>query len=427
MDVGGGAVAMCPTYTRRPRRPTGTERWIVWSVAGSRLPHSAACADGAPILPVGGGAGADYNAGAERSMEDARIPDLTRTTFQLLALGGLIATSVWILLPFLMPLAWASMIAVATWPLLVLAQTWCGGRRALAVTALTVALLCVVVVPFYFGVTAIAGNAHEIAEWSKSLATRPLPELPSWLATLPLIGPRLVVRWQQLAASGADEMAARLAPYAQTLVRWFVGLAGGAGLLLVQLLLTVIIAAILWVNGDTVAHGAGLLAHRLAGPAGVRAVQLAAAAIRGVALGVVVTAIVQSGLSGLGLALAGVPFAVVLTAVMFVLCIAQLGPALVLIPSVIWVFSTHGAVWGTGLLVWAVVCSTFDNLLRPMLIRRGADLPLLLVFAGVIGGLLAFGVIGLFIGPVVLAVGYTLLVHWVTEGGDGEADGPTGI
>lgn len=342
--------------------------------------------------------------------------DLTRTTFQLLALGGLIATSVWILRPFLMPLAWASMIVVATWPLMVRVQVWLGGRRALAVALLTIALLCVVVVPVFFGVTAIAGNAHEIAEWSKSLATRSVPDLPAWIATLPVIGPRLVVRWQQLAAGGADEVVARLAPYAQTLVRWFVGLAGGAGLLLVQLLLTVIFAAILWANGETVAGGAGRFAHRLAGKQGERALELAGAAIRGVALGVVVTAIVQSGLAGLGLAVAGVPFAVVLTAGMFVLCIAQLGPALVLIPSVIWVFSTYGGVWGGALLAWAIVCSTFDNILRPMLIKRGADLPLLLVFAGVIGGLLAFGVIGLFIGPVVLAVGYTLLVHWVAEG-----------
>jgi predicted PurR-regulated permease PerM len=133
-----------------------------------------------------------------------------------------------------------------------------------------------------------------------------------------------------------------------------------------------------------------------------------------VALGVVVTAVVQSGLAGIGLLIVGVPFAPILTALMFILCIAQLGPALVLIPVIIWVYSTSGGGWGTMFLVWAIVCVVLDNILRPMLIKRGADLPLLLIFTGVIGGLIAFGVIGLFIGPVVLAVAYTLLVAWMS-------------
>jgi predicted PurR-regulated permease PerM len=187
-------------------------------------------------------------------------------------------------------------------------------------------------------------------------------------------------------------------------------------LLLVQFLLTVIIAAILYAKGEAVARGAGHFARRLAGSRGENALHLAGQAIRGVALGVVVTAIVQSAAAGLGLFLFGVPFASLLTGAIFMLCVAQIGPGLLLIPAVFWVYATSGAVWGTGFLVWAIVASTFDSVLRPMLIKRGADLPLLLIFAGVIGGLIAFGVIGLFIGPVVLAVAYTLLVDWVSQG-----------
>jgi predicted PurR-regulated permease PerM len=133
-----------------------------------------------------------------------------------------------------------------------------------------------------------------------------------------------------------------------------------------------------------------------------------------VALGVVVTAIVQAALAGIGLAVVGVPFASILTALIFILAVAQIGAAPVLILATIWVYSTSGAVWGTAFLAWSIVCTTLDNVLRPVLIRRGADLPLLLIFAGVIGGLISFGVIGLFIGPVVLAVAYTLLVDWVS-------------
>jgi predicted PurR-regulated permease PerM len=128
------------------------------------------------------------------------------------------------------------------------------------------------------------------------------------------------------------------------------------------------------------------------------------------------TALVQSGLGGIGLAIAGVPFAAVLTAVMFMLCIAQIGPFLVLLPAVLWVFWSDGTAWGTFMLVWSLVVVILDNFLRPILIKKGANLPLLLVFAGVIGGLLAFGLVGVFVGPVVLAVVYTELEAWVKGG-----------
>ena len=143
---------------------------------------------------------------------------------------------------------------------------------------------------------------------------------------------------------------------------------------------------------------------------------LAGEAIQAVALGVVVTAMVQSGLAGFGLAVAGVPFAGVLTALIFVLCVAQLGPALVFIPAIAWMYWQGETGWATALLVWAVPVTLLDGVLRPYLIRMGADLPLMLILPGVIGGLIAFGVLGLFIGPVLLAVGYTLLVAWLDEG-----------
>ena len=145
-------------------------------------------------------------------------------------------------------------------------------------------------------------------------------------------------------------------------------------------------------------------------------VVLGAKTIRGVALGVGLTAVIQTVLGGIGLAVAGVPAVAVLSAVMFVLCIAQLGPALILFPAVIWLFWSDQTLWGSILLAWSVVVVALDNFLRPVLIKKGADLPLLLIFAGVIGGLVAFGIIGLFIGPVVLAVTYTLLGAWI--GGD---------
>jgi predicted PurR-regulated permease PerM len=159
---------------------------------------------------------------------------------------------------------------------------------------------------------------------------------------------------------------------------------------------------------------------RLAGEKGVNAVVLAGQAIRGVALGVVVTALAQSILGGIGLAIAGLPMVAVLTALMFMLCIAQLGPILVLAPAVAWLYWSGENGWGTFLLVWTLVVGSMDNVLRPYLIKKGADLPMLLIFAGVIGGLISFGLVGIFVGPVVLAVGYTLIDAWV------QGDAPPG-
>ena len=123
----------------------------------------------------------------------------------------------------------------------------------------------------------------------------------------------------------------------------------------------------------------------------------------------------QSVLGGLGLALAGVPLSAVLTAVMFMLCLAQLGPLPVLVPAVVWLYWSGESVWGTVLVIWSVLLSTVDSVVRPLLIRRGAHLPLVLLLAGVIGGLIAFGLVGIFLGPVVLAVAYTLLLSWLAE------------
>jgi predicted PurR-regulated permease PerM len=164
--------------------------------------------------------------------------------------------------------------------------------------------------------------------------------------------------------------------------------------------------------------------RRLAGERGDHVVRLAGQAIRGVALGVVVTAVVQSVLGGIGLAIAGVPFAAVLTAVMFMLALAQIGPLPVLLGGLAWLWWQDNTGWFVALLIWTIAVGSLDNILRPILIKKGADLPLLLIFAGVIGGLFAFGLLGLFVGPVLLAVAYTLLDAWVSE--EPDADAPEG-
>jgi predicted PurR-regulated permease PerM len=249
----------------------------------------------------------------------------------------------------------------------------------------------------------------------KQLAENGVPPPPEWVKTLPLVGEKLATSWTQFAASSPTAIASKVTPYAADTGKWVLGQVGGLGGMLIQFLLVVLIAAILYSSGEVGARFMRRFGRRLAGERGENSIILAGQAIRGVALGVGVTAIVQTVLGGIGLAIVGVPFASLLSAVMLMLCIAQIGPMLVLLPAVGWMYWTGDNGWATFLLVWSLVVGTLDNFLRPMLIKRGADLPLLLIFSGVIGGMLGFGLIGIFVGPVVLAVTYTLMLAWIED------------
>jgi predicted PurR-regulated permease PerM len=338
--------------------------------------------------------------------------EIARTTLAVIFIGLLILSSLWILQPFLPAIIWATMIAVSTWPLMTACQARLWGKRSLAVAVMTAALLLVFVIPFSLAITTILDNSEQITEWAKSLQTATFPPLPAWIAGLPLVGAKLAGAWNDIVVKGAESIGTRLAPYTRDVLLWLLAKLGGFGLTFVQFLLTVVISAIMYAKGETAVEGVCRFARRLADARGENSVYLAGQAIRGVAMGVVVTALVQSLLGGLGLLIAGAPFAAILTAIMFMLCIAQVGPLLVLAPVVVHTYWAGDAAWGTFLLVWTLVVGVLDNFLRPVLIKRGADLPLLLIFAGVIGGLLSFGLVGIFVGPVVLAVAYTLLDDW---------------
>ncbi len=347
----------------------------------------------------------------------ADVPrDLPRDILAVLFIGALIGASLWILRPFMASIIWAIMIVVATWPVMLAAQARLWGKRALAVTVMTLVLLGVLILPFLAVIGTIVANADPIVGWVRSVNIDALPPPPEWLRVLPLAGEPLARAWEQVAAEGIPELIAKAAPYADDVATWFVAQAGNLGVLFAQSVLTIVVAAILYAQGEGAGASARRFAARLGGATGETAVLLAAQAIRGVALGVVVTALVQAGIGGLGLAIAGVPFAAFLTGLMFFLAVAQVGAVPVLAPAVVWLYWRGDPTWGTVLLVVTIVVGTLDNVLRPLLIKQGANLPLLLVFSGVIGGLIAFGLIGIFVGPVVLAVGYSLLDAWV--GGD---------
>ncbi len=342
-------------------------------------------------------------------------PDLARILLGALCIVALIVATFWIVQPFIAATIWATAIVVVTWPTMRSLQARLWKSRALAILAMMVILLLLFVLPVLLAAATIVGNADLIVEEFQSLANLRMTMPPAWLAGMPLVGGPIAAAWRDLAQSGLDGLWVRFGPYAGSFTTWVVARLGNVGFLAIQFLLTLGLAAFMYAHGEVAAAAAFRLGRRLGGRQGEALVHLAGQAIRGVALGVGLTAAIQAVLGGLGLVVAGVPFAGLLTVAMFVLCVAQIGMLVVLIPAVIWVYWNGHPILGTVFLIWSLAGSLIDNVLRPLLVRRSADLPLLLIFIGVIGGLIAFGLLGLFVGPVVLAVAYTLLMTWIKE------------
>jgi predicted PurR-regulated permease PerM len=228
--------------------------------------------------------------------------DLTRVTFAVLVMALLIGTSLWVLRPFLGPTIWAVMVVVATWPVMLRVQRHLGGRRWLAVSVMTLLLLLLFVVPLTLAIVTIVQQRRPIVDWAKlaSPATTCPRCAPAWVATLPMVG-------QQARRAGAGRggwawtaCCPALTPYAGNVTRWFVAEVGSVGLLLLQFLMTVVIAAVLYGGGEGGRRPGAPLCAPAGGERGASTVQLAGDAIRGVALGVGVTALVQSVLGGLG-------------------------------------------------------------------------------------------------------------------------------
>jgi predicted PurR-regulated permease PerM len=333
------------------------------------------------------------------------------SVFGLVLLG---AATFFVLHPFLMATVWATVVTVAGWPLLLRLEAALGGRRGLAVTLITVMLLLVVFVPVTLALVTIVNNADEITEDVRAFETITVPGPPALLQSVPFVGKRLTKQWEHFATLSPDERTAAVTPYVQKALQWFAATAGSLGGMMITFLLTTVISAILFARGEVTREGILRFATRLGGRQGSDVAILAAHTIRGVVLGVVGTALIQTAIGGIGLLVTGVPAAGLLAAVMLFCCLAQLGPWLVMGPAVFWLYWSGSAGLGTTLLIFTLVAGTLDNFVRPFLIKRGAPIPILLIFSGVIGGLLAFGIVGLFIGPVVLTVTYTLLASWVS-------------
>jgi predicted PurR-regulated permease PerM len=308
------------------------------------------------------------------------------------------------------------MIVMASWQPMIFVQYRLGGSRILAVIVMTLILTLVMMVPLTIAFTAIVNNIDVASNYIRDIASHGLPPAPSWLEQFPVIGSRLVNRYHQLAGVSREELLGKISPYLGASVQWLLQQIGSVGHLVLHFVLTLVLSAVMYSRGEVCARGILSFGRRLADDRGEHALILASQAIRAVASGVVLTALIQAVMATVGLVLAGVPYSVMLGSLVFLLSVIQIGAGPVLFGATAWLFYSDYTVTAWVFLAWSAVILICDNFIRPFLIKRGANLPLLLIFAGVIGGLLTFGIIGIFIGPVVLAVTYTFLQAWTYRG-----------
>lgn len=339
--------------------------------------------------------------------------DLTRTVLSLLLLTIMIATSFWIFKPFLPSIIWGGMIVISTWQVMLKIQAKVGGRRWLATLIMLILMTSLLIVPLALAITSLVEVVQDFFANGQIMADLRIPPPPEWLGSIPVAGSKMVTSWKYYASINASDLYAKVLPHMNSIVSWFFSQAGSIGMIIIQCLLTIAVAAVTYMHGESAAKGIILFARRVAGSAGEEAVYQAAKAVKGVAAGVVGTSLIQALLGAVGLLIAGIKGTGVLALLIFIFSVGPAGPAIILLPVTGWLFMEDQIGMAIFMGIWTIVVSNIDSVIRPILIKAGGDFPFLLIFVGVVGGLLSFGVMGLFIGPVMLAVTYSLLGQWV--------------
>jgi len=337
--------------------------------------------------------------------------DLSQFILSLIFVIAISVTSFLIIKPFILGFSWASMIVIATWPLMLKMQKFLGGRRTIAVISMIVTLLLLFIIPIVFLVDSLIKTSIPLIHWFSSNNLE-FPEL-AWLQDIPIIGKKIFTSYQELLDSDGGELIREIKPYMGRTTEFFIIQAKNCGLFVMHLTLMLLFSVLLYWNGEKISNAVRQFAFRLSSKNGDAIILLSVQAVRAVALGVVVTALIQVILSGIGLLISGIPYWTLLMILVVFSCLIQLGPLPILIPSVVWLYWNSNTTWATVLLIWSCFVFVLDNILRPFFIRMGSDLPSFLILLGVIGGLLAFGMIGLFIGPVVLVILYRLVISWI--------------
>lgn len=342
---------------------------------------------------------------------------LSRTLEAAIRIGFLLLLATWclqIIRPFVIPVAWGAILAVLAHPGYRWLQDRLGGRSALAATLLTLLALGLLITPTVM----LAGTLVEFAgDLGRELGegTLQIPPPPKTIGTWPIVGEPLESMWS-LASTNLSAALRQVAPQLGAALRWLLSTAAGTGLGILQFVLSIIIAGVLLAQADKAPSAARAVGKRLAGDRGEELVNIAGQTVQSVARGILGVALIQSVLAALGFLAVGVPGAGFWALLTLFLAVIQIPPTLILIPIAIYVFSFASTFTAVAFLIWSLFVGMIDNVLKPIFLGRGVRVPMVVIFIGAIGGFMAFGVIGLFVGSVVLAVGYELFLGWLDDG-----------
>src|SRR4051812_17618218 len=345
-------------------------------------------------------------------MSDTRSTLEQRLAWLFVILLG--AGCLYIMLPFVSVMLWAIVLCFSSWPLYRRVLSLVRNRSNLAALIMSLGLMLVVLLPFIVVAAALADHMSQLTGAVRTWIDAGPPAPPQWLHKLPVVGGRAVAQWQTLAAD-SEKLLALARRLLEPISAWLLGLGVAMGGGLVRLAFSFFIAFFLFRDGEKFAERLHAVATRIGGDRSVHLVNLAGNTVRGVVYGILGTALVQAVMAGIGFVIAGVPGAAVLTLLTFFLSVVPMGPPLVWIPATFWLFHQGATGWGIFMIVWGIGVSSIDNFVKPWLISRGSAMPFLLILFGVLGGAFAFGFIGVFLGPTLLALGYRILQEWFSR------------
>ncbi len=334
----------------------------------------------------------------------------------MLLLGGVAIGCTLVLYPFFSAILWAAILTYTTWPMYEWVRTHLKRGHTAAAGVMVFVMTVVVVLPLALAVPGGASDVDQLRREIQTALQTGLPGAPIWLGDVPIVGPSISEMWNNW-AEDLTTMVSFFRPYfgwaGETLLSILLGLANGVLLFLLALF----VAFFFYASGERLAGHTVAILHRIAGSQAARLISVTGATIRGVVYGILGTALVQGILTGLGLWMSGVPRPLLLGVIAGGLSVLPIGAPVIWIPSALWLMSQGHTAWGIVLMIYGVVAiSGSDSVIRPFFIARGADLPFLLTMLGVLGGALAFGLLGVFVGPVLLGVGYTLVREYGAGG-----------